>query len=510
MNYSNVKNVNPSNNNDGNELWWRDISANLGAVYPFQDTKSPSTVSLNIGHIIEAKRHRGEPVELDPIGLAEKSINPYLLGNRTLLKDVIRSPWMAKLSKDGKWLSEFLPQHGYNHPSNPEKFIIQLKKALVEEAQYYTQGAKTVGILLSGGMDSRVVAGVVREVQRIWGNQFKVVGLTWGEKKSRDVVYAKKITELFGWEWRHYSLTADTLANNIQHMGAMGAEVSPLHLHAIPEIAKSPNLDVVLAGSYGDSVGQGKFSGKNLTELTPLLPKQKNQFNILRRSLLSVVTEELKTDLTNTPHLSEQTSTLRHYEIEQQCHYMRRMLQCCMNEIACHKRFYQMFTSPAVFRLMWNLDPRVRDNRWYIYLLRELPGKLLEIPWSRTGKRYDRPEGTADQLPQNFHKYGIWLRNELKEEIINRVNSKKIRGLGVFNNRSLDYCLNAWTHSKTISINSLDELFSWIASLHDFLDIYQIDTKEPIAIESHLDKISALKGGTLAKALVVTRNHLRN
>jgi len=34
----------------------------------------------------------------------------------------------------------------------------------------------------------------------------------------------------------------------------MGAEVSPLHLHAIPKINELGGVDVILAGSYGDSV----------------------------------------------------------------------------------------------------------------------------------------------------------------------------------------------------------------------------------------------------------------
>src|SRR5690606_28794497 len=137
---------------------------------------------------------------------------------------------------------EYLPPHGDSNP-DPEVFTQQLKAALVEETLSYVDSAKTVGILLSGGMDSRVVAGIVREIQQNLGGQFQVVGLTWGNETSRDVVYAKQITERYGWEWKHYPLTAERLASNITHMGKMGAEVSPVHLHAMPEIAITSGID---------------------------------------------------------------------------------------------------------------------------------------------------------------------------------------------------------------------------------------------------------------------------
>lgn len=489
--------------------WADSISGNLGAVYPFYDVKGGAAPSLDLKSIVSAKLAKGESVNLDPVGLAAKAINAYLLGNRTLLQGICRAPWVASPKPDGGWLPEALPPHGLHNPKDPEVFISDLKAALVKEIQSYVHSARTVGILLSGGMDSRVVAAVVRHVQQIEGNRFKVVGLTWGKETSRDVVYAKKITERFGWNWQHYPLNSDVLARNIRHMGRMGAEVSPLHLHAMPDVAVTPGIDVVLAGSYGDSVGRAEFSGKHLKQLKPLLDKQKDKFGILRRGLFKGVEAGLGTDLLDTPHLSGDLSDIRRREIEQECHYMRRMLQCCMNTISEHKPFYQAFTAPEVFGLMWSLDPAVRDNRWYTYLLKELPGNLLEIPWARTGRRYDHTEGQADKLSKGYHEYGRWLRTDLKKEIVDRANSDRIRGLGLFNDRGLDFALKAWGRSKTISVNSLDELFSWIASLHDFIETYGIETQGPMAETSWLDEVNALRGGAYARIFVEARNRFR-
>lgn len=489
--------------------WSAKLSGHLGGVYPFYDILGDGVLSLDIKNIFDARQAHGESIKLDPVGLSVKAISAYLLGNRTLIEGVSRAPWVSLHTSDSEWLPESLPLHGSHKPADPALFIQHLKQSLISEIQGYIGGAGTVGILLSGGMDSRVVAGVVREVQQLEGNRFQVVGLTWGKETSRDVVYAKRVTDQFGWSWQHYPLNSDILARNIRHMGKMGAEVSPLHLHAMPDIAATPGIDVILAGSYGDSVGRAEFSGKHLTQLRPLLDKQKDKFGILRRGLMREVQAGLTMDLLDTPHLSGNISQIRRHEIEQECHYMRRMLQCCMNTISEHKPFYQAFTSPDVFGLMWGLDPSVRDNRWYTDLLRELPGNLLEIPWARTGRRYDQDEGAADTLSKSYHEYGPWLRSDLKDQIVDRINSDKIRSLGLFNDRGLDYALHAWSRSKTNSINSLDELFSWIASLHDFIDIYQIETQEPFAHSDWLDGLNALRGGAYARVFVEVRNRMR-
>lgn len=493
----------------GYQSWWAEVAGHLGGVYPFQDRAKPEVCSLDIGTIIEARRARGERVALDPVALAGKATLPYLLGNRTLLEGVQRAPWMAYPNSDGSWRAAPLPGHGQERP-DPDRFVEELKRALLDEARAYLKGAATVGILLSGGMDSRVVAGVVRALQEEAGGAFSVVGLTWGRETSRDVVYARRIAERFGWEWQHFPITAETLAANIGLMGQMGAEVSPLHLHAMPEVARVGGLDVVLAGSYGDSVGRAEFSGRRVTQLRPVLPRRLDRFGVLRAGAVAAAAPELRMDAVDTPHLDQYTPALRRREIEQEMHYMRRMLQSCMLSIAREKRFYQLFTAPEVFGRMWALDPAIRDDAWYSRLLPRLPGNLLEIPWARTGSPYGRPTEQPDGYSRLYHAYGVWLRGELREVVMARVNSERIRGLGLFSDSGLDRALHAWARAGTSSTNSLDELVSWLASLHDFLEHYRIAVEAPLANSSWRDGFNALRGGLLARLYVEARERLRD
>jgi len=489
--------------------WWKDVADHLGGIYPFLDDGDASIASLDIGAVIAAKRARGETVELDPVGLVTKATLPYLLGDRTLLRGVRRAPWMARPTENGGWTPVDLPPHGHERP-DPVRFTQELKEALLEEAREYVSHSGTVGILLSGGMDSRVVAGVVRALQEEVDGAFTVVGLTWGRDTSRDVIYARRVVERFGWDWQHFPITADTLEENIWHAARLGAEVSPLHLHAMPQVARLERVDVILAGSYGDSVGRAEFSGRHVTKLTSVLPRNVDRFGVVRSSALRSVGDAMRNDASVLPHATDDESPLRRHEIEQEKHYMRRMLQSCMQSIAFEKPLYQMFTSPDVFGRMWQLDPSVRNDDWYRRLLPCLPGDLLSIPWARSGKRYDEPSGTPDRHERQYHSYGTWLRGELRDTVIQRVKGDRIKALGLFNESALNMALRAWSRAGTSSTNSLDELFSWIASLDEFLQLYDIVPERPVAEQTLVDSFRAVRGGVHAAFYIAARELLRD
>lgn len=445
--------------------------SHLGAIYPFLSKESPEHFSLNMKDAINHRRQQGLNIEFDKVGLVQKTCLPYLLGNRTLVGNVERAPWLHTFSEKG-WVREELSIHGNNIPEN-DSFVYNLKSALLNEASNYIGHAKTVGILLSGGMDSRVVAGVVRELQ-LNNQHINVVGLTWGSSNSRDVVYSQRICKQFGWDFVHFPITAETLYQNIELSADMGAEVSALHYHAMSQVSRMKGVDIILAGSYGDSVGRAEFSGKHLTKLGSILPNKINRLGLIKAELFREVHRNIIEDAKIPAYYNAEENNLRKYEIEQQYHYMRRMLQTCMHVVADKIAFYQMFTAPSVFSLMWSLNPTVRGNDWYSKLLSVLPGELLKIPWARTGRVYDLPVGDADSFEKGYHQYGLWLRTELKDEMLSNINAPTIRELGIFNDCSLDALISNWKRGSGVSNNKLDEVVLWLCSLSMFIQSNKI------------------------------------
>ena len=492
---------------EGYEQWWRGLEGHLGGIYPFYDRNCPDFYSLDPGPVLARKANRGERLALDASAVACKVCLPYLLGNRTLVKGVERAPWVERLVAAGEWEPLPLPAHASQNP-DPDDFVARFVAALEHELESYLGAARTVGILLSGGMDSRVVAGLLRKAQECNPGQFSVVALTWGDAGSRDVVYAERIARQFGWDLKHFPLTADSLRQNIELAGKAGAEVSGFHLHAMPEIAQVDGLDLILAGSYGDSVGRAEFSGKRVDDLKPILPANIDPFGVLKTGVRRSAIDELLKDVRVSDHFREGDSRIRTFEIEQEMHYMRRMLQSCMFEIAQKTPLYQMFTAPSVFGMMWQLAPDIRGDHWYERILQILPGRLLDIPWARTGGRYLDHSSETDDLPRSYQAYGRWLREDLRDVVVSRVNSDRIRGLGLFNDRGLDLALKAWASARTEGSNSLDELMAWLASLHTFLGSYPV-TCDPVPGHSFRDALSAYRGSIYGQAYIRARNLMR-
>lgn len=489
--------------------YWTSISDHLGGVYPYYSIEDKSSYTLAFPEIIAERYSKNLDIQFDTDALVAKFCLPYLLGDRTLIKNVRKTPWMSEYQADGQWKPSFLPKHGKSKP-NPDKFTLKLKEALLNEAKEYIGDKKNIGILLSGGMDSRILAGILRELQLSGDNSFRVIALTWGSHTSRDVVYANKISDLFGWDLVHFPITPETLARNIEYAGIHGAEFSPFHLHAMKDVSNTPNIDVIIAGSYGDSVGRAEFSGVHLTKLKPILPLNIDKYGFLNHQSLRQARSKLRSDLTESKHYSMFMPKVRKREIEQELHYMRRMLQACMQTIAIKTPLYQLFTKPDVFGLMWGLDPSIRNNDWYKLLLQQLPGNLLSIPWARNGKRYDDPNGdTLDNFDKGYHVYGQWIRNELREDVLERVNSDCIRNLGIFNESGLDNIIINWSKATTKTTNSLDESVSWLCSLHAMINTYSIDSYNIPYDNSRYDLARSYIGNQKANLYVSLRNKFR-
>lgn len=482
------------------------FGGHLGSIYPFMSIESPENFSFNMSDMIQFRKMNGFEVKLDKAALVEKACLPYLLGDRTLIEDVKRAPWMCSYSNQ-HWIEESLPVHGTEIPNETE-FVSNLKKELLKEADGYVGNSRTIGILLSGGMDSRVVAGIVRELQQDSHN-ISVVGLTWGNSNSRDVIYSKRICQQFGWEFIHFPITAETLLNNIQLSAKMGAEISPFHYHAMGSVAKLQGIDVILGGSYGDSVGRAEFSGKHVTKLNSILPKNINRLGLIKSELIKATQQNIFNDAELPNHINTNGSQLRKHEIEQEYHYMRRMLQSCMHVVAEKTPFHQMFTAPGVFSLMWGIEPALRDNEWYSKLLNILPGNLLQIPWARTGKLYHLPKEEQDQYDKQYHQYGLWLRNDLKDEILSSLNSNSIRELGVFNEKSLDALALNWRSAKGVNNNTLDSVVSWFASLEAFIKDNELSPICKAGAYTLSDYYQYTKGATYGALYVCARNVMK-
>ena len=477
----------------------------LGNHYLFFLEGKGSGYALNIAPVLD-KVPVGDR-KIDPVGIAEMVSSRFLLGDRTLVQGIKRTPWMAGLDREGRWEFSAPPQHGKREPPT-DVVVRELKEALQREALSYVSGKRHVGILLSGGLDSRIVAGLVRELQLTHDFTGDAVALTWGLDESRDVVFAKEIARRYAWEWLHFPLGPEDLLENIHIAGRLGAEYSPLHLHALPRVREIEGIDAILVGSYGDSVGRAEFSGRHVLQLKPIVPPILNYLGLMPHRLVKAVRNTVLQDAYGYRERFPREKTWQYRELEQQMHYMRRKLQACMSYVAERIPLFQLFTSPECVSLMWSLDPSIRDNRYYEVLLPSLPGKVGSIPWARTGRPLGEPKGPTDKAPGLSHKYGVWLRRDLRTMITELAASDTIRELNLFNEQALNRLIRLWPRAQTTSTNRMDDIISWMASLAIFVkryDIKPINTLSP----SWRDGVNALSGVARAWAYQTVRGKLR-
>ena len=448
------------------------------------------------------------PLAIDPVAVIEVLNKRYMLGDRTIIKDIFRTPWMAKTnSKPTSWNFYQIPMH--QEKSENEKYIAKILFELTcKEIKTYIGSAKKIGILLSGGMDSRMVAGALdcliktRQV-----NIDGVTAYTWGKPESRDVVYAKEITKRLHWNWKHFVVTASDLWENFIIAGYRGCEYSGLHLHAIPQIQKIINDDVLLVGSYGDSIGRAEYEGKRAEHLAPMIKGSRNFGGLVKNKAFKKAKNLWQIDIDQYHQRYPENKSYQQNELDYQIHYMRRMLNPCFEVLNDTVPTYQVFTSPAIFQFMWSLKPECRNDKVYLHMIDLFQTPLKDIPWARTGLLYGTREGEPDKYTKSHNSYNSYLQYELLDRISSRVLSDRVISLNLFNTEAIKVLLNLVKKHPENNFDYLERL-TWLVSLDFFLEKYPklyVESEE----DNYLDYLAAFVFSPLRYILVQLFRRIR-
>lgn len=450
-------------------------SNHLGFSSPYYYELDDKIVSsINFKQAISSRKRENF---IDITAIIELINKEYILGDRTMIKGIFKSPWMTEVNKEKiEWKHHLLPEHKENILSE-EKISNLLYKRLYDELNKYIYTKSNVGILLSGGMDSRIVAGIIFNIIKNENLKTNIIGLTWGFADSRDVVYAKKICKKLGWEWKHFVVGEEELLDNIKIAAIHGAEFSPIHLHAMGQIANLKGLDCVIAGSYGDSIGRGEYSGQKVLNLKRIDSNIRNIGFYLNHGLVSNNMHKINEDVNNYHKLFPQEKNYMMIEQDYQLHYMRRMLSSCMDIINEKIPVYQAFTDPEVFGFIWSIHPKLRNNKLYNHIILKHLSFLKDIPWARTGKIYMSNEGNADKFKKQHHSYGInFFSPDVLNEIKPLIFSNGIRSLNIFNFDVIESTLKINEKYPIYNKTWYQGFFLWLASLSIMIDEFNVKT----------------------------------
>jgi predicted subunit of tRNA(5-methylaminomethyl-2-thiouridylate) methyltransferase len=355
----------------------------------------------------------------------------FTCGDRTLVNEIKRRPWLSKIGVNDEPQPQKIPNHGRLWQPTTQ-IAANLGRLLYNEAFEVCEGRKEIYVLLSGGLDSRIVAGTIAKLYKEAKLAIKPITVTWGLEDSRDVVYGRMVAEILGFEWIHVNIGYEDVAYNIEEMGiTVGALVSPIHLHCMHWFKNVSDKALVLAACYGDSVGRAEFSSTHLLELDYLSPV--NGFGLLNSKLLAAGYEGITNDLKSLHDRSPNQLKYATCEHEQQGHYMRNMIAHAMSAIGQYCDIYQMFTHPKIYSYMWSIHPALRNDQVYVELLKQLNSKLSWLPWARTNRALKgKTVGAKHGLRKNFHDYLSWVSGPLFDKLYLYVDPEWFAETGIF------------------------------------------------------------------------------
>ena len=390
----------------------------------------------------------------------------YVCGNRTTFEQISRRPWLSDVDSQGEIQLATPPQHGF-FKLTPSQIAQRLLFELKAEAETACKGFEDSHILMYGGLDSRIVAGVVRQLADEGSISNRIHAVTWGRPGSRDVEIGRAVAKQLGFDWEHVELSPKHIPENIDavalHLGGM---VSPVHLHRMLWLKQLTTGGIVLGGSYGDSVGRAEFSGRNVLELTNY--KSNNKFGLLKQECLESADIQLRQDWASFRNRLSDRPEYAKRECEHQAHYMRGLIAQTMSIIDGTCSLYQMFTAPEVVSFVWSIHPSYRDDRPYAKLLSLLGNNLDRYPWARTNRPLDRKVKPihVESSVNKYHEYKKWIRDTVLPSIDEDSLVNWAEATGIFEPNAVRDLLRSMAGASGIQLRHQTETIVWLMSLH--------------------------------------------
>lgn len=193
--------------------------------------------------------------QIDPLAMAQFLTFQHALGDRTFLADVRLLPGASMLIfQEGRLTLRRYRELRYaeHHTPRPEAdYVEELLHLLRQAVRRQARGSLPAGVLLSGGLDSRVLVALLREAVTD-----KLFSFTWGVPGCDDARYAREVSRIAGAEHHFFELRpdyllelADTCVRLTDGMGSV------INLHALATLdAQTRYARVIYKGFMGDAM----------------------------------------------------------------------------------------------------------------------------------------------------------------------------------------------------------------------------------------------------------------
>ncbi|MBE9572974.1 MAG: hypothetical protein IMF11_20305, partial [Proteobacteria bacterium] len=203
--------------------------------------------------------HEDFPKKIDQQGLADFMTLGYSTRDRTLFENIKLLPpaSVATFKSDGNLSIQKYWDYSFYSEDDPlwleEDYVDQFAKILAKATQRQIDSSKSIGLPLSGGYDSRALAGMLDRLHFKGG----VMAFSYGNQYAYDVVYGRNIAKNVGYEHSFIPIESTYLRDHAERfVWLMEGTVNCLNAHMLltyPFI-RANSLNSVMTGFFGDII----------------------------------------------------------------------------------------------------------------------------------------------------------------------------------------------------------------------------------------------------------------
>ena len=203
--------------------------------------------------------HQDFPKKIDQQGLADFMTLGYSTQDRTFFENIRLLPpaSVATFKSDGNLSVQKYWDYSFHSEDDPlwleEDYVDQFAEMLAKATQRQIDPNKSLALPLSGGFDSRALAGMLDRLH------FKgeVKAFSYGNQYAYDVAYGRKIAKNVGYEHTYIPIESTYLRDHAERfVWLLEGTVNCLNAHMLltyPFIREN-SLDSIMTGFFGDII----------------------------------------------------------------------------------------------------------------------------------------------------------------------------------------------------------------------------------------------------------------
>lgn len=422
---------------------------------------------------------------VDKQSLADFLYLGFVLDERTLHQDVKLLPAASILSYKNNQLSiEKYWDYSFSGQDysciNEEEYLEEFTRRIWNSLERRLAGKSEVIIPLSGGLDSRTIAGMMSG----HGYEGRVKTFSYGNRSCYDVVYGEKIAKALGYNHTFLPINTDYLAKYAEKFVALTdgtIDCLNSHMMLFHDICPSNKSFNVLSGFLGDVLTGANFNYRwlNSDEDQIILKTFEIPDNHLESLKYYLNKDIYERTIENTiPSIKRHFNRIEHDDLFYKAHYLtlsQRQRRYVAFNIFCYESLGNVlspFTDNDVidFALQMPREYLMEQSLYRKMFVKYLP-EVASVPWSRSGLPLN-----ASRIRQGLHwRWQRLQKNPLVKAIIGKNYS-----------RMNDSYLNI---SEAIRAGSKDFVVSHIISNPFIAEYFNIDRVHQM-LDNHMSKTS--------------------